>query len=188
MVHQFYFLKFNNIPEIIFCEDLKFGINVLTVYEGDVKYSITCIFSQGVLKISENKHILDVEMWIPEDIISAVINGNLSWDEAHIGYWCRFTRKPDVFHQNFWRLLQTPYYVKQNAVNFSTKERVITRKSNIAEIISNNSFNDLIFRRYGMYCSICSKGFAENIESGAKSHGLNDSEIDKLIEELNFIN
>jgi CMP-N-acetylneuraminate monooxygenase len=183
-----YFLKFNNIPEVIFCEDLKFGINVLNKFEGDVKYSITCVFEKGVLSISEEIKSLDVEMWIPEDIFSIVITQNLSWDEAHIGYWCRFTRKPDVFHQNFWRLLQTPYYVKENSVNFSKKKKVVSRFTNIAEIISKNSLNELILRRYGMYCTICNKGFAENIESGAKAHGLNETEIDKLIEELNFIN
>lgn len=183
-----YFLKFNNIPEIIFCQDLKFKINVLSKYEGEVNYSLIYDIEKNILSILEEDSVVDVEMWIPEAIISKIIKDNLSWDEAHIGYWCRFTRNPDVFHQNFWRLLQTPYYVKQNSRSFSSKEKTISKNSNIAELIDMNSNNELVFRRYGMYCNNCGKSFSENIESGAMAHGLNDFEISKLIEELNFIN
>ena len=183
-----YFLKFNNVPEIIFCEDLKFKINVLFKYEGDIDYSLTCEFRNGILSFIDESDLVDVEMWIPESIISKIIKDNLSWDEAHIGYWCRFTRNPDVFHQNFWRLFQTPYFVKQNAINFTEKNRKINENSNIAELLSTNPINELILRRYGMYCNNCGKNFAENISNGAKSHGLNNFEINKLIDELNFLN
>ncbi len=183
-----YFLKFNNVPEIIFCEDLKFRINILNRYEGDVNYSLTCNFQNGVLSISDIESHVDVEMWIPEKIISLIIKENLSWDEAHIGYWCRFTRNPDVFHQNFWRLIQTPYFVKQNSKNFTDKNKIINKNSNLAELLLNNPLNESVLRRYGMYCNNCGKSYAENIESGAKAHGLNDFEITKLIDELNFIN
>jgi len=183
-----YFLKFNNIPEIIFCEDLKFRINILSKYEGEVNYSLICVFHESVLSFIDNVELIDVEMWIPESIISKIVKENLSWDEAHIGYWCRFTRSADVFHQNFWRLLQTPYFVKQNAGQFAEKNRKITENSNIAELLSTNPINELVLRRYGMYCNNCGKSFAENISSGAKAHGLNNFEINKLIEELNFLN
>jgi CMP-N-acetylneuraminate monooxygenase len=183
-----YFLKFNNVPEIIFCEDLKFKINVLNKYEGDINYSFTCDFKNGVLSISDVETKVDVEMWVPEKILSSIVKENLSWDEAHIGYWCRFTRTPDVFHQNFWRLIQTPYYVKQNSKYFSDKSKIINKNSNLAELLLNNPINESVLRRYGMYCNNCGKSYAENIESGAKSHGLNDFEITKLIDELNFIN
>lgn len=167
---------------------LKFKINVLSKYEGEVNYSLICNFEKNILSILEEASVVDVEMWIPEPIICKIIKDNLSWDEAHIGYWCRFTRNPDIFHQNFWRLLQTPYYVKQSSRSFSSKDKIISQNSNIAELINMNSNNELVFRRYGMYCNNCGKSFSENIESGAKAHGLNDFELSKLIEELNFIN
>jgi len=47
---------------------------------------------------------------IPEEVLSHIIREDLSWDEALIGYWCRLSRNPDVYHANFWRLLQAPYY------------------------------------------------------------------------------
>ena len=84
--------------------------------------------------------------------------------------------------------MQTPYFVKQNAGQFAEKNRKITENSNIAELLSINPINELVLRRYGMYCNNCGKSFAENISSGAKAHGLNNFEINKLIEELNFLN
>ena len=41
-----------------------------------------------------------------------IITNDVSWDEAHIGYWCKMKRTGE-YNQNFWRLLQSPYYLKR---------------------------------------------------------------------------
>jgi hypothetical protein len=47
---------------------------------------------------------------VPLGVLTAIVRDDLSWDEAFIGYWCRFERHPDVYHAGFWRLLQAPYF------------------------------------------------------------------------------
>ena len=51
----------------------------------------------------------NLRITVPRDVLTAVIRRDLSWDEAFIGYWCRFDRHPNVYHSGFWRLFQAPY-------------------------------------------------------------------------------
>jgi len=185
-----YFEKLNLVPEIIFCEDLIFRVNVLHQFNGTVKYIVDCCIKSGnltVVDIMENPHEVNIELWIPQQIIGKIVKDDLSWDEAHIGYWCRFTRNPDIYHEHFWRLLQAPYFEKEGLLQFIEKTNHINKTSNIAKVINNDPQSERIFRRYGLYCSICGNGISENIEQGARKHGLSDNQIDKLVKEINFV-
>lgn len=42
-----------------------------------------------------------------------------------------------------------------------------------------------IMMKYGLHCIGCHVAAWETIEQGATAHGMNDKEIDKMIEEIN---
>ncbi|MBT3940574.1 disulfide oxidoreductase [Candidatus Woesearchaeota archaeon] len=54
-----------------------------------------------------------------------------------------------------------------------------------AMLISQTS--GLIFLKYGLHCIGCHMAADESIEDGAKAHGLSDTDIDKMIKEVNDI-
>lgn len=61
----------------------------------------------------------------------------------------------------------------------------IDENTNIAELIEENpELNDTLYE-YGLYCGNCYAAGFDTLEAGAKSHGLEDDEIEELIEELN---
>lgn len=61
----------------------------------------------------------------------------------------------------------------------------IDKNTNIAELIEENpDLNDVLYE-YGLYCGNCFAAGFDNLEEGAKIHGLEDDEIEELIQELN---
>lgn len=64
-------------------------------------------------------------------------------------------------------------------------KKVIDKNSNIAELLQENpDLNDTLYE-YGLYCGNCFAAGFDNLEEGAKVHGLEDDEIEELIQELN---
>jgi len=182
-----YFERLNDIPEAKYCENLTFRTNVLDCYEGDIIFTVNLMVMDGVVAIKESLPGIDLEMWIPQQIIGEVINKNLSWDEAHAGYWCRFTRDPDIHHQYLWRMLQAPYFVKNSNIRSRDTANNITKTSNIAKVIKTIPQAEKILRRYGLYCCICGNSIVESIEQGSKKHGLTDQEIEHMLIEINCV-
>jgi CMP-N-acetylneuraminate monooxygenase len=122
---------------------------------------------------------------VPLAIAAAVVRQQLSWDEAFIGYWCRFDRQPNVYHSGFWRLFQAPYYKRSIDVKTSAQPS-IDRLSTVAELLETHGDRaDRILRRYGLYCLGCQHSTAESIEMAAKQHGLEPKRCDLLVKELN---
>ena len=64
-------------------------------------------------------------------------------------------------------------------------KKKIDKNSNIAEILEENPELNDTFYEYGLYCGGCPMMNLDNIEQGAKIHGLEDDEIEELIQELN---
>ena len=121
-------------------------------------------------------------MKIPENILYYIIENNESWDEATIGYWCVFSRNPDVYHADFRRILQAPYYKK--SVNLDR----ITENISIAEILEQKGeLAERILGRSGLYCGGCQGSIYETLEQGAIAHGLSTLEINRLVKALNRI-
>jgi hybrid cluster-associated redox disulfide protein len=61
----------------------------------------------------------------------------------------------------------------------------IDKDTNIAELIEQNpEMNDVLYE-YGLYCGNCYAAGYDTLEAGAMSHGLEDEEIEELIQELN---
>ena len=114
---------------------------------------------------------------------------DLSWDEAHIEYWCEFDRNPNIYHSGFWRLLQAPYLKKmvlQESQTFSSKIEGATSLEWLLEQPFNKEA-DRILRRYGLYCGTCSKISTETIGQAALRHGLAEVQTANLLKELQFI-
>lgn len=58
----------------------------------------------------------------------------------------------------------------------------ITKDMGLLEIVQNYPETIEIFQRYGLGCIGCAAARFENLEAGAKVHGI---DIDKMVEDLN---
>lgn len=170
-----YFESLNEVPEMIFSENLTFKI----VWSGNELYfEIKNGILNQITKVTEPNLVIKVS----GTLLKWIIENNESWDEATIGYWCEFSRNPDIYHADFWRLLQTPYY-KKNAQITS-----YTSKTSIAEILEGKGEKaERILGRYGLHCVGCTGAVEETLEQGIEAHGLSIGNTEKLLKELNQI-
>ncbi len=61
----------------------------------------------------------------------------------------------------------------------------ITKKTKLSEIlVKNEKAAEMLFKA-GLSCIGCPMAMQETIEEGCLAHGMNDKEIDELIERLN---
>ena len=127
----------------------------------------------------------NLSMTMPLAVLTAVIREELSWDEAFIGYWCRFDRRPNVYHSGFWRLFQAPYF--RRPLNVAEASATVIRpQSTMAEVLENHGDRaDRILRRYGLYCLGCQHSTADSIEMATVHHGIDAKQRDALLKELN---
>jgi CMP-N-acetylneuraminate monooxygenase len=183
-----YLLGLNETPEITLCEDLT--VRVRGMREGFATSALDIAFAieAGRLRILKAPpKVANLLIEISCGVLKRIITENLSWDEAHIGYWCRFTRSPDVYHAGFWRLLQAPYYNKPADIP-SIDQQPITAETVIADLIeAYGDRADRILRRYGLYCVGCHHSTHDTVALGARHHGLNAGQTEYLIRELNQI-
>ncbi len=184
-----YFLSLNRTAEIAFCEDLTVTLRFTPESAAPAEPDFAFEIFAGRLRIlpapAEEPNLL---IEIPAGILNRIITENLSWDEAHIGYWCRFSRQPDVFHAGFWRLLQAPYFAKPAGLQPNRDSNIgpITEKWILADIIEKfGDPADRIIRRYGLYCAGCHHSTSDTIAQGAHQHGLDEPHLHKLLRELN---
>jgi len=131
----------------------------------------------------------DMQMSCPGGIVQEVIQKDLSWDEAYNGFWCTFSRKPDVYNIQLWKLLYAPWrarpdYVEQKDLEYN---RTVTDIS-IADIIEKGGLTATkIFEKYGLFCTGCEPGLGESVEDGCRLHGISDKKTRELIDELNSL-
>jgi hybrid cluster-associated redox disulfide protein len=63
----------------------------------------------------------------------------------------------------------------------------IDKDTAIEDLIEENpEMNDVLYE-YGLYCGNCFAAGWDTLEEGAKMHGLEDDEIEELIQELNKV-
>jgi CMP-N-acetylneuraminate monooxygenase len=183
-----YFMTLNRTPEIAFCEDLTVTIRATNVDRTEVKLEIAFRVSGGRIarvSVPESSHELLIEL--PMEVLASIVREDLSWDEASIGFWCRFHRSPDVYHVGFWRLLHAPYYHRPADVP-PVERRHVTRYTAIADVIERFGPDmDRVMRRGGLYCLACSHAPGETIEQGARKHGLDEHAIERLLTEMNSV-
>ena len=180
-----YLDRLNSVPEIVHCEDVTVRIRALSSTPGRDPLDVSFAVAAGRLSmLGESPAVPNLSITIPLGVLTAVIRDGLSWDEAFIGYWCRFDRHPNVYHAGFWRLLQAPYFKK--AVNAPMLAAgPISCASTVAEVLEAlGPEADRVLRRYGLYCSGCHHSTAESIEAAARQHGVDAHRIELLVREL----
>ena len=180
-----YLDELNAVPEIVHCEDLTVRLRARSSTAAGRLVDVSFAIVSGRLRmLDEPPAVANLSIVIPLGVLTAVIRGGLSWDEAFIGYWCRFDRHPNVYHAGFWRLLQAPYFKKPvDTPRPSPGE--ISRASIVAEVLeAHGGEADRVLRRYGLYCSGCQHSTAESIESAARQHGVDADRLEQLLREL----
>ena len=65
------------------------------------------------------------------------------------------------------------------------KQAKITRQTMIADAVKLNPLAPQIMFKYGLMCVGCHVSLYETIEQGCMGHGIDDKDIDKMVEELN---
>ena len=177
-----YLLRLNETPEMAFCEDLTVRIRAAGGAEDIETHFEVSGGRLSVLDAPPEESNLTME--VPAGVLARIVRDNLSWDEAHIGYWCRFSRSPDVFHAGFWRLLQAPYFARPPG-SVAVDHDGISESSVVGELIERHGEQaDRIMRRYGLYCVGCHRSTEDTLASGADAHGLDGRQRGRLVREL----
>jgi len=183
-----YFLYLNENPDIRYCEDINVNFKCWTKGWGKIKFEFNFEIFNGNLKIKKDSSITksstNYRLEITDNILEPIINGNLSWDEARVGYWIKWWRNTPKVKTGFIRLLQGPYNQKE-------KEKLYISSGKLDQTMSISSIIEIfgekaekIFEKYGMYCTGCNLSPWEDIAAGAKKHGIGNKEIKKLITEM----
>ncbi|MFH1172579.1 MAG: DUF1858 domain-containing protein [Nanoarchaeota archaeon] len=63
----------------------------------------------------------------------------------------------------------------------------INEKMTIGEVVEKYPKTAEVMLKYGLHCVGCSVAGFETIEQGAKRHGMDDKEIEKMILEMNEV-
>jgi CMP-N-acetylneuraminate monooxygenase len=181
-----YLARLNEVPEIAFCEDVVVRMQAESASSPASSIDLSFTVTNGRLSMLDGvADAPNLRITLPLSVATAVVRQELSWDEAFIGYWCRFDRRPNVYHSGFWRLFQAPYYKRPIDVRESASSP-IAPTSTIAEVLETHGDRaDRILRRYGLYCLGCQHSTAESLEMAARQHGLEPKRCDLLIKELN---
>ena len=178
-----YFLALNRNPAMAHCEDLTFAVIPLGPDGNELKGWTFRIEDKRLGIVQPAPGVADVTIRVPAGILKQIVSDGLSWDEAMIGYWCRFSRNQHVFHVGFWRLLQAPYASAGAALDRSAVK--VTVATSIAELLDRHgAAAERSLNRYGLYCSGCWRSPAETLASGGRSHGLPEHQIERLLVEL----
>lgn len=61
---------------------------------------------------------------------------------------------------------------------------MISKEMSITEVVENHPKSAKVFLKHGMHCLGCMASAFENIEQGAKAHGI---DVDLLIKDLNAV-
>ncbi len=62
----------------------------------------------------------------------------------------------------------------------------ITRKSKLGKIVEDYpAAANLLMEKYGLHCVGCFAAIYETLEEGSRAHGMDDKEIDKMVDDLN---
>jgi len=148
-------------------------------------------FDNGIVTYQTSKIQKDANliMKCPGHMVQEIIRKDLYWDEVISGFWCEFSRSPDIYNVPFWQLLHVPWRARENNIERSNKKPYeIKKNESIADIIENGGEEIIqIFEKNGLFCVGCEAAIGETVEDGCKIHGLNEKQKDKLILELGEI-
>ncbi|MEK9657115.1 MAG: Rieske 2Fe-2S domain-containing protein [bacterium] len=184
-VSRKYFLDLNNCPQIKFCENTTIRFN-LTNMDYETLKTLYIEIKDCKLRYLGPVQLEDlhIQINIPICIFNLILDEKLSWDEAFVGYWCRFFRENDEYKVGFWRLLQAPYYKKSDK---NLKEGGVLLNTSVEEIIRTYGCDSVkVLNRFGLYCHSCELAHSESLETAMNKHGLTDVQKKQIISEISF--
>lgn len=75
----------------------------------------------------------------------------------------------------------------KNVKKYSKNAQFITRDTNILYIVNEYPLAVDVFTAFGLHCTTCIASAFDTVYDGAKLHGMDDEEIDEMIEEANKV-
>ena len=181
-----YFLRLNDVPEMAFCEELTVEVAATDLKLEKVEFVRRYAVRGGRLLVDAGTGEANLTMRVPRTVLAKIVREDLSWDESHIGYWCEFSRSPDVYHGGFWRLLQAPYYRRAGGTLPNKVEGRVDVQTGVGDVVERHGMAaERILRRYGMYCGGCHRAASESIGQAAATHGIDANGLARLVVELN---
>jgi len=67
----------------------------------------------------------------------------------------------------------------------SGKDQAITRDMTLGDLVTKHPQAAMVLAQKGLHCIGCGMAGGETIEQGCRAHGLDDEQIEEIIEELN---
>ncbi|MDE2588116.1 MAG: DUF1858 domain-containing protein, partial [Patescibacteria group bacterium] len=124
---------------------------------------------------------ISVPGWLAQELVLK----DISWDEAHVGYWCIFSRNPDVYNIYFWQLLYAPWEARKESNSKIFDMYSLSLDSSIADLIEKEGkvVSDVL-EKFGLYCTGCYVSVGETVEDGCRMHGIDPKKTEELITEL----
>jgi CMP-N-acetylneuraminate monooxygenase len=181
-----YFSRLNEVPDIAFCEDVSVTVRARegARVAGETWFQVR----DGRLDLVTHRHDRpNLVMDVPANVLRHLVQTHSSWDEAHIGFWCRFTRTPDAYSAGFWRLLQAPYYLRPGS-NGAGISPMVEAHANVAALIERfGAPAERILGRYGLHCAGCPHATAESVAHAAERHGVEAGRVDRMLRELAIV-
>jgi len=150
-----------------------------------IKKEFLILFEKGKVSVKEiETEMSNVNMnWeCPGHIIQKVIKNDLSWDEAQLGYWCKFSRDPDIYNVALWKILHSPWRARKS---ISNELLMPISRISIADLIEHNGDKiSNILQKYGLFCVGCGSSIGENIHDACEIHGFSEQQKSNMIKEI----
>ncbi len=157
----------------------------LIIKDISVRKEFLILFQKGIVSVKKIDSEVDkVNMlWeCPGHIIQKVIKNDLSWDEAELGYWCKYSREPDIYNIALWKILNSPWRARKSISNDLLKP---ISTISIADLIEHNGDKiSNILQKYGLFCVGCGSSIGENIHDACEIHGFSEQRKNSMIKEI----
>ncbi len=76
---------------------------------------------------------------------------------------------------------------KSKTAKGTAAKNLITKDMTFAEVMQKAPDAAFVMMEYGLHCIGCHVAAYETVEQGAKAHGLNQKQVEKMLEEMNKI-
>ncbi len=166
-------------------EEVFLKINIY----GKREDSLIFLFRNGKFekKSQINKNISLIKMKVLDKVIMQIINGNLSWDEAKVGYWIEWWRNTPRVHNLLTRTMQGPNISNKEFCLSNPKDIFTTEVTPISEILKKITGSNELLEKYGLFCNGCSLSPWETIEDAAKAHNLSKAQKNQLDKDFQIL-
>ena len=157
----------------------------LIIKDVSIRKEFLILFEKGIVSVEKsNSKVFKANMlWeCPSHIIQKVIKNDLSWDEATLGYWCKFSRDPDIYNVALWKIFHSPWRARKS-ISSDLLKPIST--ISIADLIEQNGDKiSNILQKYGLFCVGCGSSIGENIHDACEIHGFSEKREESMIKEI----